>query len=440
MKPIQWCGKTRRGIGLSEGKICSIVVLLFMSILIANTVVPIIAEEQESQVTSPDGVGPYKVSFMDIFNITKTGGKWLPISIYYPAIEQGEDSNPNKTDAPYPTLFLSPGLGASIGTYREFAERIASWGFVFVVVGSTMGTYDLARLQDLVETLNWLDEQNDNSSFKLGLMMDESRYGVLGHSAGGAAAILASGSESRFKVSVPIAAHIGSPPYVVTYESAADISIPVLITVGAKDDRRMDMAPEIYEVSKPPKFLIILEGDVGHGNIVTEFLCQKYVVSFLKVYLSGEEGYIGYLYGEHAQQEIDEGKIQLYYDVSEGAPVFELSSLFVDPSVVEVGEEVSASIEVANTGDKAGSYTIILKIDEAVEDEKLVTLGPDESVTVSFEVPATEEGTYSVDINGLSGSYDVEKAQTGIPGFPLESIVLSMVLAVLVLWYAQRQR
>ncbi|GAF98629.1 unnamed protein product [marine sediment metagenome] len=202
----------------------------------------------------------------------------------------------------------------------------------------------------------------------------------------------------------------------------------------------MDMAPEIYRVCKPPKFLIILKGDVGHGNIVTESLCQKHVVSFLKVYLSGEEEYASYLYGEHAQQDVDEGKIELFYDISEGAAVFELSSLAVIPSVVEVGEEVSASIEVANTGEKAGSYTIILKINEEVEDEKSVTLGSDESVTVSFEVPATEEGTYSVDINGLSGSYDVEKAQTGIPGFPLESIVLSMVLAVLLLWLIQRKR
>ena len=140
------------------------------------------------------------------------------------------------------------------------------------------------------------------------------------------------------------------------------------------------------------------------------------------------------------QQDVDEGKINLFYDISEGAPVFELSSLTINPSVVEVGEEVSASIEVANTGEKAGSYTVILKIDEEVEDEKSVSLGPDESVTVSFEVPTTEEGTYSVDINGLTGSYDVEKAQTGIPGFPFESIVLSVVLAVIVLWLLQRQR
>jgi hypothetical protein len=60
MRPIQWCGKTRRGIGLSDGKIGSIVILLFMSILIAATVVPIIAEEEYvllATLQPPDPVG-----------------------------------------------------------------------------------------------------------------------------------------------------------------------------------------------------------------------------------------------------------------------------------------------------------------------------------------------------------------------------------------------
>jgi dienelactone hydrolase len=416
-----------------------LVELITLSLLASPLSLLILAEGQQSQVTSPEGDGPHQVGWIDINNISKTSGKWLPISIYYPAIEQGEDSNPNKTGAPYPTLLLSPGLGMGILPYREFAERIASWGFVFVVVGSTIGTYDLARLQDLIETLNWFDEQKANSAFILSQMMDESRFGVLGHSAGGNAAILASDSESRFKVSIPIAAHI-SPTYEVTYESAADVSIPVLITVGAMDHQRMDMAPEIYRVCKPPKFLIILEGDVGHGNIVTDLLFHKYVVSFLKVYLSGEEGYIDYLYGEQAQQDVDEGKIELFYDISEGAPNFTASGLSIDPNPVNKGKTVTVSVECGNTGTISGVYQVVLTINGVVEDEKTVTIGPDETTSVSFEVTAGEAGEYSVDVNGLSGSYDVEKAQTGIPGFPLESIVLSMVLAVLLLWLIQRKR
>ena len=57
------------------------------------------------------------------------------------------------------------------------------------------------------------------------------------------------------------------------------------------------------------------------------------------------------------------------------------------------------------------------------------------TATVSFEVSAAEEGAYSVDVNGLSGSYEVRKAQTGIPGFPMESIIVGLVIMLLVLCF-----
>jgi dienelactone hydrolase len=425
---------------LSEGKIGSIVVLLFLSILIANTVVPIKGQAQET-VPPPDESGPYQVGYTIIFNISKTPGKDLPLYIIYPAEETGRDTSVEESNAPYPTLFTSTGYSQGPNSFLQFAERVSSHGFAVIVVGSSAYALATERSNDLMTALDWILEQNDNQSFKLSNLVDVSRLAVSGHSTGGAGSVITASKESRFNVCIPMAAALTPKYSEVGPEYAENIQMPILIIVG-EDDRGFgdiyQIAHEAYNASNTPKFLITVP-NVEHGWM-SDYNFERYVIPFLKVYLDGNDAYVTYLYGEHAQQEIDEGKIQLYYDVSEGAPVFELSSLTINPGVVDVGEEVSASIEVANTGEKAGSYTIILKIDEAVEDEKLVTLGPDESVTVSFEVPATEEGTYSVDINGLSGSYDVEKAQTGIPGFPLESIVLSMVLAVLVLWYAQRQR
>ena len=291
-------------------------------------------------------------------------------------------------------------------------------------------------------TLEWLVDQNSDSNSVLYQLIDESKVGVAGHSMGSAASIWASLEVPMYKVVIMIAPWVSADKFKtdLTYEVVSEIKVPILLVLGSEDEVGcLDIAPVAYDELDSPKFLVYTSGD-DHTSVRVDSISFKYITMFCKVYLSGEEEYASYLYGEHAQQDVDEGKIELFYYISEGAAVFELSSLAVIPSVVEVGEEVSASVEVANTGEKAGSYTIILKINEEVEDEKSVTLGPDESVTVIFEVPATEEGTYSVDINGLSGSYDVEKAQTGIPGFPLESIVLSMVLAVLLLWLIQRKR
>jgi hypothetical protein len=76
-----------------------------------------------------------------------------------------------------------------------------------------------------------------------------------------------------------------------------------------------------------------------------------------------------------------------------------------------------------------------LKIDGEVEDEKTVTVAPNESTTISFDAPTSEKGTYSVEIDGLTGSYDVKG---GIPGFPVESLIVGLSVAILVLWFHQR--
>jgi hypothetical protein len=196
---------------------------------------------------------------------------------------------------------------------------------------------------------------------------------------------------------------------------------------------------EIYEESKVPKYLGVIIG-ATHRDIYRNTVLFKYIVSFLKVYLEGDEGYASYLYGEHAQQDIDGGVIELYFDITEGAAVFELNGLTINPSSIRVDDTITVSIDCRNEGNKAGSHTITLMINGEVEGEKTVTLDPDDSTSVSFEVSPSEEGVYSVDVNGLAGSFEVKKAQTGIPGFPLESIVIGIVLAGFLLWLIQRQR
>jgi hypothetical protein len=52
------------------------------------------------------------------------------------------------------------------------------------------------------------------------------------------------------------------------------------------------------------------------------------------------------------------------------------------------------------------------------------------------EQPAPEEETTETESEPESES----ERSGGIPGFPLESVVLSMVLAIFVLWLIRRQR
>ena len=119
---------------------------------------------------------------------------------------------------------------------------------------------------------------------------------------------------------------------------------------------------------------------------------------------------------------------------------FELGNLIIEPSTVNEGESITVSVECSNVGGVSGSYDISLMIDGVTEDTSTVTVDAGESITVSFDVSDTLEGTYSVEIDGLTGSYTVEKLQKGIPGYPYESIMLGLVSGAVLLWILQRNR
>ena len=157
--------------------------------------------------------------------------------------------------------------------------------------------------------------------------------------------------------------------------------------------------------------------------------------------LRTEFGNLVFVKGEIiAVTEYGASKVGRLYIFQPGAAAFTSSGLTIDPSSVKAGGTVTISVECSNEGSRSGSHTITLKVDGEVEGEKTVTLDPDESTSVSFEVSATEEGSYSVDVNGLTGSYEVKKAQTGIPGFPIESIVAGLAIVLLAQRLIHRRR
>ena len=138
------------------------------------------------------------------------------------------------------------------------------------------------------------------------------------------------------------------------------------------------------------------------------------------------------------------GKAGRVYIFQAGAAAFTSSGLTIDPSSIDVGGTVKISVEVTNTGAKSGTHKVALMIDGEVEDEMTVTLNPDETETVSFEVSASQLGTFSVEVDGLSGSYTVTEKEKrppgGIPGFPYEAIILGLVAGVFILWMLQQRR
>ena len=91
---------------------------------------------------------------------------------------------------------------------------------------------------------------------------------------------------------------------------------------------------------------------------------------------------------------------------------FEVSSLVINPVQARPGEQVNVQVKVSNTGGTAGQYDVILSVNNTKVDSKTITLGEGASATVQLTTTAgNTPATYSVDVNGMSGSFTVVAAQ-----------------------------
>ena len=115
---------------------------------------------------------------------------------------------------------------------------------------------------------------------------------------------------------------------------------------------------------------------------------------------------------------------------------FTLSNLVVSPTEVETGETVTVSVTVTNVGDESGSYTAELLVDGSKVSEETVTFEGGVSETLEFTGVSGDEGTHTVSIGDLSGSFTVTappKEPGGIPGFPAAALVLGLSVTAIAL-------
>ncbi len=99
---------------------------------------------------------------------------------------------------------------------------------------------------------------------------------------------------------------------------------------------------------------------------------------------------------------------------------FTLSDLVISPSEVDVAEMVDISASITNTGDLGGDYKAVLKINGKTVSTKTVTLDGGASGTVTFTTVRGSAGTYTVDVNGQTGTFTVrERAPVIITAPPI---------------------
>jgi hypothetical protein len=119
---------------------------------------------------------------------------------------------------------------------------------------------------------------------------------------------------------------------------------------------------------------------------------------------------------------------------------FSVSNLSVQPAQVQPGEAVTIAVSVANHDGVEGSYNLALSVNGVEQDTKDVTIAAGGSEAVTFSVAKEEVGSYTVAIDGLSGSFDVvAPAAPPISWTLIWIIIAALVIGVLVFFLATRR-
>jgi len=93
---------------------------------------------------------------------------------------------------------------------------------------------------------------------------------------------------------------------------------------------------------------------------------------------------------------------------------FVLSNLSVSPSEIIVGESITISVDVANSGGNIGTHAVTLKVNGSELATQSLTLDPGQSQRVTFTTKTESGGTYTVEVDGLKSSFTaIERAVTG---------------------------
>jgi uncharacterized protein YggU (UPF0235/DUF167 family) len=87
---------------------------------------------------------------------------------------------------------------------------------------------------------------------------------------------------------------------------------------------------------------------------------------------------------------------------------FKASNLTVTPAEVEVGQKVTVSVLITNTGDVKGDYQVNLKINNVVVDTKSVSLAGKANETVTLTTSKDMAGNFSVAVDSVTGSFVVK--------------------------------
>ncbi|HXY74632.1 MAG TPA: CARDB domain-containing protein, partial [Dehalococcoidales bacterium] len=117
------------------------------------------------------------------------------------------------------------------------------------------------------------------------------------------------------------------------------------------------------------------------------------------------------------------------------APVpatFSTSAVSINPATIDTNETATVTATVTNTGELAGSTTVVLKLNGNVLTTKDLSLAGGASQGVTFNVSKDVAGTYTINVNGQSSTLIVKSKTPFILANWWILVIIVVVVAAIV--------
>jgi dienelactone hydrolase len=239
----------------------------------------------------------------------------LPAGAMYPA---GTVYYPSDGKPPFGGIAICPGFRETQAEIDWWGPRLASHGFVVLTIDvkNRMGDLPPARSEQLMAALETLRAENSQRNGALFGQVDPRRLAVMGHSMGGGAALIAAEAYgTELKAAIPFMPWCRAP------KAFSKIIVPTLIIAGENDKlAAVTRHARAFYASIPTsthKMYLEIKGGhhgVANGSADGTFtslsrsegcpteeqrqIISRYVISWLKLFVDGDERYRQFIYEE----------------------------------------------------------------------------------------------------------------------------------------------
>jgi hypothetical protein len=115
-------------------------------------------------------------------------------------------------------------------------------------------------------------------------------------------------------------------------------------------------------------------------------------------------------------------------------PSFSAQYMNIHPLQTNVNQPVTITTNVVNSGQEAGNYDVVLRINGKPEQNKMVSVGPGGTYPVKFTVTKSQPGTYAVNIGGQQATFtvlgDAKIVRTPVNGGLIAIFIMSLLIIV----------